>query len=68
MFEFFDGVANFFSTIWSWFEELFKFFGVVNDAFSSCYAVLSDIGLSALIGLIGAFLSVLLITKILGKS
>lgn len=67
MIEFFQGVANFFSTVWDWFNELFKFFDVVGDAFSSCYLILDDIGLSSIIGVLTAFLSVLLISKILGK-
>ena len=67
MIEFFQGVANFFTTIWNWFNELFKFFGVVRDTFSSCYVILDNIGLSAIIGILAVFLSVLLITKILGK-
>ena len=67
MFDFFQGVANFFSTIWNWFNELFKFFGVVNETFSSCYVILDNIGFSAIIGILAVFLSVLLISKILGK-
>lgn len=67
MIEFFQGVANFFTTIWNWFTELFKFFGVVRDTFSSCYVILDDIGLSSIIGILAVFLSVLLISKILGK-
>lgn len=67
MIEFFQGVASFFSTLWDWFNELFKFFDVVRDAFSSCFSILDDIGLSSIIGILAAFLSVLLICKILGK-
>lgn len=67
MIEFFQGVASFFSTLWDWLNELFKFFDVVRDVFSSCYSILDDIGLSSIIGILAAFLSVLLICKILGK-
>lgn len=67
MIEFFQGVANFFSTLWDWLNELFKFFDVVRDAFSSCSDVLDNIGLSAIIGILTVFLSILLIAKVLGK-
>lgn len=67
MIEFFQGVASFFSTLWDWLNELSKFFDVVRDTFSECYVVLDKIGLSAIIGTLTVFLSILLITKILGK-
>ena len=67
MFDFFQGVANFFSTIWDWFNELFKFFGFVDKTYSSCFVILDRIGLSAIVGILAVFLSVLLISKILSK-
>ena len=67
MIEFLQGVANFFNTIWDWFNELFKFFDVVNDACSSCFSILDRIGLATIVGILAVFLSVLLICKILGK-
>lgn len=67
MFEFFQGVANFFSTMWEWFGELSKFFDVVRDSCASCYSILDSIGLTSIVGLLAAFVSILLIAKILGK-
>lgn len=67
MIEFFQGVANFFTTIWNWFNELFKFFDVVEKTYSSSLEILNRIGLSAIVGILFVFLSILLISKILGK-
>lgn len=67
MISFFQGVANFFSTVWDWFNQLFSFFGTVHDSFSACWSVFSDIGFSPLIAISGVFLSVLLISKIVSK-
>lgn len=67
MFEFFQGTSNFFNSVWSWFSELFKFFDVVRNVFSSCCDILSDLGLLPIVGILTVFLSVLLISKILGK-
>lgn len=67
MIEFFQGVANFFSTLWDWFNELFKFFDVVEKTYSSGLETLNRIGLSSIVGTLFVFLSILLISKILGK-
>lgn len=67
MISFFQGVANFFSTVWDWFNQLFSFFGTVYDSFTSCWGVISDIGLPSLVAISGVFLSVLLISKIVSK-
>lgn len=67
MIEFLQGVANFFSTLWDWFNELFKFFDVVEKTYSSCFDILNRIGLSEIVATLVVFLSVLLVSKILCK-
>ena len=67
MYEFFQGVGNFFSTIWSWFSSLFSYISWVCDYVPRNFNSLGNILPSAVIGLMIAFLIILIITKVVGK-